>query len=365
MKTLLVTTDFPPLLGGIANYYFNRVEKIPSDEIIVLMNKSEDCEDVKLNSKIYFKKFFIKYFWPHWIILILHIYKIIKKEKINRIWVGQILPVGTAVWIVCKILNLFNKKISYFVTCHGNDLLRAKSNFRKYKLAKKILNQAEFIEANTEFTKNILIKDFNVLENKIKIIYPECTLKKESVDKNKVEELKKKYNLIPSARDKKTLLTVSRLVESKGIDQVIKSLPKVWEQIPNLVYLIVGDGPEKENLKKISPPIFKGGLGGVNKNIIFTGAVPHSELANYYALADAFILTPKSLPIFKGEIKRGLINDTESFGIVYLEAKEFNLPIIAGKVGGASEITKNYDKMVLVDTENLQEIENAIKKALH
>ncbi|MBU4360653.1 glycosyltransferase family 4 protein [Candidatus Parcubacteria bacterium] len=355
MKTLLVTTDFPPLLGGIANYYFNRVDKMNADDIIVLThaNKNANLSEYNANNfKIYRQNFFTKIIWPRWLPLIWHIYKIAKKEKINRIWVGQVLPVGTAVWIVCKIL-----KLPYFITCHGNDLLRAKSHLRKYKLAKKILNSAEFVEANTEFTKNILIKDFDVPEEKIKIIYPICALKKEMVDKNKVEELKKKYGL----ENKKVLLTVGRLVESKGIDSVIKAMKIVWQDIPDLVYLIVGDGPEKENLKKISPPIFKGGLGGVNKNIIFTGAVPHSELPNYYALADAFILTPKKINV--GTCLRP-VQDTESFGIVYLEAREFGLPVIASKIGGTKEALKNYNNFTLVNPENINQIAEAIKKAL-
>jgi len=184
MKTLLVTMDFPPLLGGIANYYFNRVKKMPVDEVVVLMNKIENYKNIKLNNKIYFKNFFIKYFWPRWIILIWHIYRIAKKEKIQKIWVGQILPVGTAVYFISKIL-----KIKYFITCHGNDLLRAEKNIRKFKLAKKILNSAEHIETNTEFTKNILINKYKINNKNIKIAYPENTLKKEMVDENKIKKL--------------------------------------------------------------------------------------------------------------------------------------------------------------------------------
>jgi len=335
MKTLLVTMDFPPLLGGIANYYFNRVKKMPVDEVVVLMNKIENYKNIKLNNKIYFKKFFIKYFWPRWIILIWYIYKIIKKNKIQKIWVGQILPVGAAVWIVCKFLNLFNKKISFFVTCHGNDLLRAEKNIRKFKLAKKILNSAEYIEANTEFTKNILINKYKINNKKIKIIYPENTLKKEMVDENEVKKLKEKYSLA----GKKVLITVARLVESKGIDQVIKALEIINNK--NIIYIIIGDGPEKNSFKKIS-----------SDNIIFTGAVEHNELPNYYALADAFILTPR----------RNFTGDTESFGIVYLEAKEFGLPIIAGDTGGAREALKNYNNFILVDSEDINQIaENIIK----
>jgi len=104
IKTLLVTMDFPPLTGGIANYYFNLVNKMQSNELVVLMNDLNNKTEQPF--KIYYKKFFTKLIWPHWIPLIFQINKIVKKEKIQKIWVGQILPVGTAVWILTKFLRI-------------------------------------------------------------------------------------------------------------------------------------------------------------------------------------------------------------------------------------------------------------------
>lgn len=373
-KILLVTLDFPPLLGGVANYYFNRVKTVNAtgEEIIVLADDSnfvipaqvgipkenswipDQVGDDKKEELIFRKNFFTKFIWPHWLPLIWQIYKIVKKEKINKIWVGQILPVGPAVWLVCWFINrgIFFRRfthkqddlvLDYFVTCHGNDLLRAKNQPRKFKLAKRILKDAEFVEANSEFTKNILINDFEVRVEKIKIVYPVNTLKKEMVDEKKVSELREKYNLI----GKKVLLTVGRLVESKGIDLVLQALPKVWQSVPNLIYMVIGEGPNYPELVRISAKFFP-----INDKIIFVGAVPHSELPNYYAIANAFILTPY----------KNFFGDTESFGIVYLEAKEFGLPIIAGNVGGALEIAKDYKQMYLINSESQEEIiENIIE----
>jgi phosphatidyl-myo-inositol dimannoside synthase len=330
MKTILVTTDFLPLLGGISQYYHNRVKKISSQEIVVLMNKVKGYEEVELDCKIYFKKFFVKYFWPHWVLMFWHVWRIIKKEKIDRIWVGQVLPVGTVIYFLSKIF-----KLPYFVTCHGNDLLRAKSHSRKFKLAKKILNKAEFVEANTEFTKNILIKDYGLNENKVKVVYPECTLNKDMVNHDVVRELKNKYGL----ENKKVLLTVGRLVESKGIDQVIKSLDIVKKEIPDLVYIVIGDGPDKDRLK------------GLSNSVIFIGSVPLEQLPNYYSLSHSFIMTPR----------KNIQGDTESFGIVYLEAQEFGLPVIAGDTGGARETS---DSFRFVDSEDIDQIAENIINSL-
>ncbi|PIT89937.1 hypothetical protein COU23_01110 [Candidatus Kuenenbacteria bacterium CG10_big_fil_rev_8_21_14_0_10_36_11] len=417
MKTLLVTMDFPPLMGGISEYYFNRVQDLQNGgvDILVLAHASfviPAQAEIQKEKEVYYQNFFTNFFWPHWLPLIWHIYRTVKKEKIKRIWVGQILPVGTAVWIVWKIYHFLfchfsylchphesedpvdickrwdsrlrgndkekwddkKRPLSFFVTCHGNDLLRSKSVERKYKLAKKILRDAEFVEANTEFTKNILIKDFDVPEEKIKVVYPVNTLKKEMVDEVKVGKLREKYNLA----GKKILLTVARLVESKGIDLVIKALSKVWQEIPELVYLVVGEGNFNNQLLVISDQV------NPEKNkIIFTGAVPHNDLSNFYALADAFILTPHSKVGTPARPSGGgfkPVQDTESFGIVYLEAMEFGLPIIAGDVGGVREIFLSpsfqggvlrqakhcrsgvvNNNFILVNSENIDEIAEKIK----
>lgn len=336
MKTLLVTLDFPPLLGGISNYYYNRVKKIPAGQVVVLMNRVQGFEDVKFKN-IYFKKFFIKYFWPHWVLLFWHVWRTVKKEGIEKVWIGQVLPVGTVVYFLSKIL-----KFKYFVTCHGNDLLRAKKNKRKFKLAKKILDNAEFIEANTEFTKNVLTKDFGTKDERIKIIYPESVLNRKMADEKMIESIKSKYSLF----NNKILLTVARLVESKGIDQIIKALDIVNDK--NIKYLIIGDGQYRSALKKAIPSLL------LRDNVIFIGSVAHQELPNYYALADAFILTPR----------KNSAGDTESFGVVYLEAKEFGLPIIASDVGGIKEALKNYNNFTLVDSENINQIADNIIKVL-
>ena len=201
--------------------------------------------------------------------------------------------------------------------------------------------------------------------------------KKEMVDEVKVGKLREKYNLA----GKKILLTVARLVESKGIDLVIKALPKVWQEIPELVYLVVGEGNFNNQLLVISDQV------NPEKNkIIFTGAVPHNDLPNFYALADAFILTPHSKVGTPARPSGGgfkPVQDTESFGIVYLEAMEFGLPIIAGDVGGVREIFLSppfqggvlrqakhcrsgvvNNNFILINSENIDEIVEKIIKVI-
>jgi phosphatidylinositol alpha-1,6-mannosyltransferase len=136
------------------------------------------------------------------------------------------------------------------------------------------------------------------------------------------------------------------LVPSKGIEKIIKLMPELEKQIPNLVYIIIGDGEEKNNLEKLVQDL------NLEKNVLLLGKKEQSDLPNYYSLADCFVLVPEN--------KEGI--DKESFGIVYLEALEFDLPVIAGDVGGVKEIAEKNPKVILVNPENEKEIfENILK----
>ena len=98
---------------------------------------------------------------------------------------------------------------------------------------------------------------------------------------------------------KKVLYTMARLdprERYKGIDEVLSVLPELAREIPNLVYLIGDKGADRERLEKKARGL------GVADRVIFAGFVPEEEKADYYRLADLFVMPGWG----------------EGFGIVYL-----------------------------------------------
>jgi phosphatidylinositol alpha-1,6-mannosyltransferase len=335
-KILIATIDFPPICGGVANYLAGIAENLPQDKVVVLAPLAESNEAA--GYKIYRKKLISNSFflWPKWLPLIYHLFRIARKEKIEAILVGQVLPVGTAALIIKKIFN-----IPYFVSCHGMDILTAQKNLRKKKILNKILKETQGIISNSEFTKNELIK-LGVEENKITIIYPYVPDIK-PVSEELLKSIPKKYDL----ENKKIVLTVGRLVERKGHDKVIEAFPAVLEKIPNARYVIVGDGQERGNLE------IKARELGLSGQIIFTGAVDDAERDVFYQLSDVFIT-----------VSRQIRGDVEGFGTVYLEANQYGKPVIAGNSGGAGEAVINGLNGLLINPSNREEIAAAIIKLL-
>lgn len=344
-KTLLVTLDFPPNFGGVANYYFNLCQNLDSQKISILtilkISKHNKTTDIPLN--IHYKKLLTNLpIWPKWLPLFWHIPKTIKKEKTEIVWVGEILPIGTAVYLLKKVGLI---KLPYIVSTHGTDILSGQKNQWKSFLSKKILSNAQNITANSQYTKKLLTK-LGIDEKKIHVIYPGISVETRLIASREQasNQIINHYNL----NNKPILLTVARLVSRKGIDNVIKSLPQVWQKFPDLTYIIAGAGPDKDYLQQLSNQTmeqFK------NKNIIFFEN-PDNELKNIlYELSDVFILT--------GREENG---DVEGFGIVYLEAALYHQPSIAGQLGGASEAVIDGKTGILVDPDNLDQISNTITK---
>ena len=354
-KSLLVTLDFPPNLGGVAAYYYNVFKNLPADKIVVLAPSQEGAEDFDSKQKFTIIrkntlnnlpqskprgissifKIFTRF---KWMTIIKDINETIKNHKIELLQIGQVLPLGTLA-MVCQT----SKKISYIFYAHGLDITLPQTFKRKKILLKKIIKHARAMVANSYWTKDELER-LGADPNKIIVAYPGPNLSSEQSSEWKIEEIKKEHEL----KDKKILLTVGRLVERKGHDMVIKALPEIIKKIPNVTYLIVGKGPRRTHLEKL-----------VNQNSLrdyvkFISNVAQNDLAALYQICDVFIM-----------LSRQLANgDVEGFGIVYLEANMFGKPVIAGQSGGVPEAVVHGQTGILVDPTDIDQITQATVKLL-
>ena len=311
MKILLFTLEYPPFKGGIANYYGNIVKHWPKpNEIFVLDNNKN--------------KLIKNWLYPKWLLAFFQLKKVIKKNKIEHILIGHILPLGTITYLL---------GLKYSVILHGLDFSLASKSGKKKWLTKKILKRADnIICANTYLAKSVA----NFLGNKEKIIIVNPGVENElSRDVKYETEIKNKYNL----NDKLIILTVGRLVKRKGIDTVLKTLPDVLKKIPNLYYIIFGNGPELNNIKKLIAQL---NLDNYVKIII--DADDRNKNA-FYNISDIFIMPSRKIE-----------EDFEGFGIVYLEANLAGKPVIAGNSGGVSDAVHDHINGLLVAPDSLEEI---------
>lgn len=140
------------------------------------------------------------------------------------------------------------------------------------------------------------------------------------------------------------VVCVSRLVPRKGQDTLIRALPAIRRREPAASLLIVGDGPYRARLERLAEDAPRG-------SVRFAGEVPDDELPRYYAAADVFAMPCR-------DRIGGL--EVEGWGNVFLEAAAAGRPVVAGDSGGAREAIVPGETGLLVDGRRGAEVARAV-----
>lgn len=315
-RTLLVTLEYPPQIGGVAHYYANIVKHLPNGSIYVLDNEKGEL----LHTHGWLR--------PKWIPAVINTYKAIKKYKIEHLLIGQVLPLGTVAWLLS-----FITKVPYTVMTHAMDITVPAGPLgcrRKKWLLQQIFKKAYRITTVSKYTKQRL-EELRIPAKKIVVVHPcpHTSGLEHRVAESTMEELNKKYNIA----SKQVVLTVGRLVERKGVDVMLYAIAQLSEQHNNLVYVVVGTGPYADHLKKLASKL------QIENLVIFAGAVPEEELQSWFQRCDIFAMPSREL-----ENK-----DVEGFGIVFVEANSYGKPVIAGKSGGVTDAVLDGKTGYLID----------------
>ncbi|GIV61043.1 MAG: glycoside hydrolase [Rhodothermaceae bacterium] len=128
-----------------------------------------------------------------------------------------------------------------------------------------------------------------------------------------------------------TLLTVCRLVPRKGVDTVLQALPQVVEAVPEVVYLIGGDGPDRPRLEGLARDL------GVTDHVRFCGRIPDDDLPLLYNACDVFVMPSRLDP-----------PHVEGFGLVFLEAGACGKPVVGARTGGIPDAVADGETGLLV-----------------
>jgi phosphatidylinositol alpha-1,6-mannosyltransferase len=244
-------------------------------------------------------------------------------------------------WLTRVAQRLFGLKCVIYV--HGEEATTETPYDQDGRRRRRALAAADGIVAVSRFTRDALVERFGVPAEKIALI-------SNGVDPERFHPRPRRADL--AARHglvgKRVLLTVGRLDARKGMDRVIESLVPLQRIFPDLVYLIVGEGPYRDELAYLASRL------GVADRVILAGDIADSELADHYALADVFIMANRAMPD----------GDTEGFGLVFLEANACGVPVIAGQDGGSPDAVSDGVNGLVVDGRDPAAIASAVQRLL-
>lgn len=328
MRILLTTGIYPPDIGGPATYSKLLFDELPKRRIEVEVLSFGEVRHL-----------------PKIIRHLVYFFKVIKKAKgIDVIYAQDPVSVGLPTMLANKFLRkrffiriagdyAWEQGVQRFGVKDDLDTFSLKNNYSfPIKLFKKIqfwvAKNADQIIVPSHYFKTIIV-NWGIQHEKIRVIYNGI----------EINELKvhKVYKI-----ESKVLLSVGRLVPWKGFKVLIETMPEILKEIPDAKLVIVGGGPQKEELENT--------IKGLNlqDKVFLTGPLKREEVLEYMQKSNLFLLN----------------TSYEGFAHLLLEAANFMIPVITTNIGGNPELIENNQEGILVEPNDKEAIKNAIIKVL-
>ncbi len=344
MKILIATGIYPPDIGGPATILQSLVASLQQKDIDIKVITYSDKTDIddgvyRISKNKPTKRW--SYFWQ--------MMKLARKADL--VYVTDVYSVGFFAYLIKKLTG--KKYIIRFAGDAAWEKATASSWTDDYIIdfeekvydkkienlknrRRKILTNADKIIAVSNFIAKVAIK-IGVDKKNIEVIYNSVDFIKDKVDQSAIENIRQQYG-----HNTKIISTACRLMPWKGVDGIIKILPQLKEKIGNIIFLVLGDGQELENLKKLAKEL------NISDNVKFLGRISHDKIINYFQASDLFILN----------------TNYEGLSHTLLEAIKAGTPIITTDVGGNPEVIDNNKNGLLISYNNTDQLLQAAIKIL-
>ena len=231
------------------------------------------------------------------------------------------------------------KKAKSFCLIHSKEINHPIGSSLNKRVIKS-LNKADYVIANSKFTKELAIK-LGVKVKDIKVINPGCNYPI-PINEDTKEFAKKIYG---EASPK--LITVSRLDGRKSHQNIIMTIKNLLPKFPNLKYVSIGDGDEKNNLVRLKKEL------GLSKEVELIFKSTEQEKVALLDQSDVFVMPSV---IYKKSV--------EGFGISYIEAASYGKPSIGGIYGGEGDAIKSGKTGYLCNGSDLNALYDTLQKVL-
>jgi colanic acid/amylovoran biosynthesis glycosyltransferase len=235
------------------------------------------------------------------------------------------------------LLAAFYRKKTFSFTAHAKDIFCTP----KYEIRDKLI-AAKFIVTCTKYNRKYLSEIAgSKVDSKIHHVYHGIDMAKWIPDDQQewFKEEEQKLN-----KEEIELLTIARLVEKKGIIYLIKAIAMLKNNGYSINAVIIGEGPLKEDLIKLSKELC------VMNMIKFKPFISQSEIKKHLSVADIFILPS----VFANN------QDQDGLPNVLLEAMAMNVPIITTNISAIPELVVDGYNGITVNERDFVAIANAI-----
>jgi phosphatidyl-myo-inositol dimannoside synthase len=334
-RTLLVTNDFPPRVGGIQRTLEALWDQLPPDRVSVFCPgwDGADAYDAERPYPIFRQP--ERFLWPS--------PGVAARARATIASTGaEVVLFGAAYPLAALGPRLAAEGTPYLAAAHGFEYwlsivpgAHGAMRYATSHAARVPVMCSAFIARTVRTAVPSGVP--------VSVLYPGADLDRFRPDLP-VRDLRDRHGM--GARP--LVVCVSRLVARKGQDVLIRAMPRIRERVPDAALLIVGGGPYERRLRTMAAAAPEG-------SVVFTGQVSEEELPRYYAAGDVFAMPCRS---------RLAGFEVEGWGNVFIEAAACGRPVVVGDSGGAPESLVDGVTGTLVDGGSVREVGDAVAALL-
>jgi phosphatidylinositol alpha-1,6-mannosyltransferase len=334
-KTLLVTNDYAPRVGGIQRTLEALWRNLPADRVAVFApdDSGADAFDEAVPYRTFRQP--DRFLWPT-PDTAARVERALDEFGAEAVLFGATFPLG----LIGP--RLARRGIPYLAAAHGFEYWlsvapgpHALMRFATSRASRVPVMCSEFIArtVRTAVPRHVPVS----------VLYPGADVSVFRPDLP-TDDLRERYGI----GNRPLVVCVSRLVPRKGQDVLIRGMEVVRRQVPGAMLLIVGGGPDEARLRDLAAAAPPG-------SVAFSGQVSEEDLPRHYALGDVFAMPCRT--------RRGGL-EVEGWGNVFIEAAACGRPVVVGDSGGARESLVDGETGLLVNGADVDGVAGAVAALL-
>jgi phosphatidylinositol alpha-1,6-mannosyltransferase len=334
-RTLLVTNDFPPRVGGIQRTLEALWTQMPPERVAVFCPGWEGAAAYDAARAFKIVRRPERFLWPTPEVAA-------AVEAAASSFHAEVVLFGAVYPLAGIGPRLAARGIPYLAAAHGFEywlsVVPGAHSLMRYatsRAARVPVMCSEFIArtVRTAVPRNVPVS----------VLYPGADTEKFRPGLA-TADLRESHGL----DERPVVVCVSRLVARKGQDVLIRAMHDVRRRVPEATLVVVGGGPHDGALRRLAQDAPHGA-------VVFAGEVSEEDLPRYYAMGDVFAMPCRT--------RLGGL-EVEGWGNVFIEAAACGLPVVVGDSGGAREALEDGETGILVDGRRVGEVADAVATLL-
>jgi phosphatidyl-myo-inositol dimannoside synthase len=334
-RTLVVTNDYPPRVGGIQRTLEALVSRFPPERVAVLCPEADGAATFDADAPYRVFRQPEGFLWPT---------PDVRRRVHETVGAfgAEVVLFGATYPLALIGPSLARAGIPYLSAAHGFEYWLSIAP-GTHALMRRATSRATRVPVMCSAFIARVVRTAVPDIVPVSVMYPGADLERFRPDLP-IQDLLERHGVA----GRPLVVCVSRLVARKGQDVLILAMPEIRSRVPDATLLVVGDGPYRARLDALAASAPEG-------SVVFTGQVSEADLPRYYRAGDVFAMPCRN--------RLGGL-EVEGWGNVFVEAAACARPVVVGDSGGARESLVPGETGLLVQGSRVEQVADAVGSLL-